>query len=180
MSLFNRYVINVEMSPHPSNRSVSSVRSQRRDHRSSQSRQDQNRQNQRERDIYQCLFCKKYHPLKYCKRFLSMDIKKRQRLVERYQYCANCLARSHVIRSCTSMKTCRRCDKLHHTLLHSPRIKPKISTKPRQRIEQLTTNSNNATPDTKILSEAIRSLAQVLCVSGNHSSIAGLQGRRYV
>ncbi|KAI8114727.1 hypothetical protein CVS40_12937 [Lucilia cuprina] len=117
----------------------------------------------------------------------------RQHLVKRHYYCLNCLARSHSLRSCTSRDTCRKCKKMHHTLLH-----------PTQRNQRSSSNRNNRqqpnrqqpkshqppttstiqqashispTPDAIIIVEAIKSLAQVLSALLN---VAILQGRRHV
>ncbi|KAI8116229.1 hypothetical protein CVS40_11664, partial [Lucilia cuprina] len=81
------------------------------------------RQNQRQRDpaVHLCLVCKQYHALRFCRRFLNMTIQERIRMVRPYNYCGNCLARSHNLRSCSSLATCRKCDHLHHTLLHPAR-----------------------------------------------------------
>lgn len=71
-------------------------------------------------NIHQCLVCQKFHPLRYCKRFLAMTVYHRQRAVRRHSYCFNCLARSHKTIHCTSRDMCQRCGDAHHTLLHVP------------------------------------------------------------
>ncbi|XP_075166617.1 uncharacterized protein LOC142238780 [Haematobia irritans] len=68
----------------------------------------------------QCLVCKKYHSLRYCRKFLNMSITDRRRAVVRHEYCVNCLARSHKTIQCNSPDVCQRCGKEHHTLLHEP------------------------------------------------------------
>ncbi|XP_065358471.1 GATA zinc finger domain-containing protein 10-like [Calliphora vicina] len=50
-----------------------------------------------------------------------MSVEKRREVVGNLGYCFNCLARSHNLNSCTSMGACKRCDQLHHTMLHPPR-----------------------------------------------------------
>ncbi|XP_065365781.1 G-box-binding factor-like [Calliphora vicina] len=50
-----------------------------------------------------------------------MSVEKRREVVGNLGYCFNCLARSHNLNSCSSMGACKRCDQLHHTLLHPPR-----------------------------------------------------------
>lgn len=140
------------------------------------------------------MVCKRYHALRFCERFLRMSVKERNRAVRKYRYCDNCLARSHDLRSCTSMGLCRKCDSYHHTLLHPSRVKNdlrrQLNRQPTNRPannntinnRQVTTNKSNgrssnnnrqpttnrnkpAVPDQQILSEAIRSLAQVLCAT---------------
>lgn len=98
-------------------------------------------------------------------------------MVEDHRYCVNCLARSHTLRNCQSLDTCRKCDRFHHTLLHPNQHQQRssISTNQqqkklqRQRKQQQRRKSKpeaeKSTPNAKILSEAIRSLAQVLCCS---------------
>ncbi|XP_075144867.1 uncharacterized protein LOC142241316 isoform X2 [Haematobia irritans] len=69
-------------------------------------------------NIHQCLLCKRYHPLRFCRQFLNMDVGSRRREVRRLGYCVNCLARSHRTYECTSEIACRHCREEHHTLLH--------------------------------------------------------------
>ncbi|XP_046804817.1 uncharacterized protein LOC124419432 [Lucilia cuprina] len=72
-------------------------------------------------DYYKCALCRNLHALRFCRKFLRMDTKRKEAVVEKYRYCVNCLAKSHDLRSCTSMDTCRICDKFHRTLLHQKR-----------------------------------------------------------
>ncbi|XP_046804503.1 hormone receptor 4-like isoform X2 [Lucilia cuprina] len=84
----------------------------------------------RDSEEFYCVLCTGYHGLKFCRRFRRMTPQKR-RVVERLGYCVNCLARSHSIRSCTSMEACLKCAQLHHTLLHPTRTvspRPKTTT----------------------------------------------------
>lgn len=132
------------------------------------SQQRNDRQTSRQTDVHQCKLCLKYHPLKYCCKFLNMEVARRRLMVKKYNYCGNCLARSHTIRSCTSFNTCKRCDSLHHTLLH---LSPQRSGNPRREAtnrghrhrKPAVQRTSKPTPNAKILSEAIKSLAQVLC-----------------
>ncbi|XP_065360388.1 G-box-binding factor-like [Calliphora vicina] len=65
-----------------------------------------------------------------------MTPERRLDIVERLGYCTNCLARSHNIRSCTSMESCIKCNQLHHTMLHPSRTRspsPNMSTVSSQR-----------------------------------------------
>lgn len=144
------------------------------------------------------MVCKRFHALRFCQQFLKMNTRNRNRIVRRYGYCENCLARSHDLRSCPSLDLCRKCDSYHHTLLHPSHARNDLrgrlnrqhnpqrqrsNNHQRQRSSN-TRNSNNSnrtpsnnnqhaisnnnnqnpvTPDQQIISEAIRSLAQVLC-----------------
>lgn len=55
------------------------------------------------RKIYVCLVCRHRHALRKCKRFLQMNVAKRQQIVED---------------SCFTKTGCKYCNKNHHTLLH--------------------------------------------------------------
>lgn len=68
--------------------------------------------------IHQCLICRKFHSLRYCKRFIAMSVLCRRRAVRRHGYCWNCLARSHQSAHCSSKDVCQRCEGTHHTMLH--------------------------------------------------------------
>ncbi|XP_075149924.1 uncharacterized protein LOC142241881 [Haematobia irritans] len=69
-------------------------------------------------NIHQCLLCSRYHSLRFCRKFLGMDIGARRREVRRLGYCMNCLARSHKSYDCISEVACKECGGEHHTLLH--------------------------------------------------------------
>ncbi|XP_075165576.1 uncharacterized protein LOC142237979 [Haematobia irritans] len=68
--------------------------------------------------IHQCLICLRFHALRFCRRFLNMDIGARRREARRLGYCMNCLARSHKSYECHSEIACKDCGGEHHTLLH--------------------------------------------------------------
>ncbi|XP_059218889.1 uncharacterized protein LOC131995083 [Stomoxys calcitrans] len=67
---------------------------------------------------YDCRVCKGTHPLRLCRRFLSMNTIQRKETVQKYGYCPNCLAHVHSKNSCFSTSGCKYCKKHHHTLLH--------------------------------------------------------------
>lgn len=124
------------------------------------------------------MICHRYHPLRLCRKFLSMDSKTRNNVVDIHNNCVNCLARSHDIRACQSKDTCHKCSLYHHTLLHPSNHKPKQSITTQQlrnRQKQKSTNqqpSPAVIPDAKVIYEAIRSLAQVLCASEQAPTVA--------
>ncbi|XP_075153404.1 uncharacterized protein LOC142226995 isoform X1 [Haematobia irritans] len=68
--------------------------------------------------IHQCQICERFHALRFCRRFLDMDIGERRRETRRHGYCMNCLARSHKSYECPSETACKKCGGEHHTLLH--------------------------------------------------------------
>lgn len=121
-----------------------------------------------------------------------MDSVKRSDIALKHGYCLNCLARTHRIRNCISPDNCLKCGLLHHTLLHPsrhPRISaPKSSVRDRldmrnrvrkcKNFKQPSTKTPSTSKDKRkrkvaqqtdqrILSEAIRSLAAVLCLTSS-------------
>lgn len=142
-----------------------------------------NRDRRSDLDQYKCVLCKRSHGLRFCRKFLKMNPKKREEIVERYRCCLNCLAQSHDLRACSSMDTCRVCSRFHHTLLHPRRRRARAikreESRPQRYRQQPSPNRSQSQPnqqqsreqsnlsttaDTKIIVEAIRSLACVLCV----------------
>ncbi|XP_075167921.1 uncharacterized protein LOC142240089 [Haematobia irritans] len=82
-----------------------------------------NRCGQKRTSSYICRLCRQSHPLRKCKRFLSMNITKRKETVQKYGYCKNCLAHEHSGNACFTTTGCRFCKKDHHSLLHAhPRL----------------------------------------------------------
>ncbi|XP_075164269.1 uncharacterized protein LOC142240353 [Haematobia irritans] len=134
---------------------------------------------QRSPNVYKCKLCNKFHALKVCPRFLKMTPKQRNIWVLREVYCVNCLARSHRFRDCRSKNMCKKCGRPHNTLLHPNYTERKrrssnntTKEQPPQTKGTNNTNNNNTsdsssqqTSNQKILSEAIRALATVLCTS---------------
>ncbi|XP_065359110.1 uncharacterized protein LOC135953245 [Calliphora vicina] len=143
-------------------------------------------------DVHQCQVCYRYHSLRFCRSFLAMNSTKRNQVVRQKQYCLNCLARTHIVRKCESPDKCKKCGLLHHTLLHPtrhPRGKAQ-HTNIRERIgsrSQVASRTNTKLrgnsqhhqsqakdkaerqPNQWIISEAIRTLAAVLCTNSTTS-----------
>lgn len=145
---------------------------------------------QRQRNVYKCVLCPSYHSLRFCHKFQAMDSQKRNRVVLKYEYCVNCLAKSHTLRRCRSSNTCQKCQHYHHTLLHPvtrPRITPPIRQHQNSRPQKGTTRASKKPvpttepdrhiPNQQILSEAIKSLATVLCAT---QAPASIPSRRHV
>ncbi|XP_075150605.1 uncharacterized protein LOC142224702 [Haematobia irritans] len=135
-------------------------------------------QQQRSPNVYKCKLCNKFHALKVCPRVLKMTPKQRNIWVLREVYCVNCLARSHRFRDCRSENLCKKCGRPHNTLLHPNYTERKRKTSNSTTKEQPSqtkgyNNTKTSTSDTssqqtsnqKIISEAIRALATVLCTS---------------
>lgn len=118
-------------------------------------------------DFYKCKMCNRFHALNVCPKFLKMTPKERNLMILKNSYCVNCLARSHRFRDCRSRHTCRKCGRYHHTMLHPIYTQTK---QPQKQPQQKQTQALNGqddfmVPNQYILSEAIRSLASVLCAS---------------
>lgn len=64
-----------------------------------------------------CPLCQKEHALYACKSFLELSIPARIEQVRKKKICLNCLRSGHFAANCKSQK-CRKCSKLHNTLLH--------------------------------------------------------------
>ncbi|KAH8249847.1 hypothetical protein KR032_000633 [Drosophila birchii] len=67
---------------------------------------------------YRCRVCHGVHPLRKCRRFSRLGVKKRLRAVLANRYCANCLAHEHSDGACRRDDLCKVCYQDHHTLLH--------------------------------------------------------------
>lgn len=65
-----------------------------------------------------CKKCNQNHPLRICDNFKALSVKDRIKFVYSNKICANCLSSTHMKTNCTSTKSCRECQKKHHTLLH--------------------------------------------------------------
>lgn len=59
-----------------------------------------------------------FHSLMKCEIFLKMSVSNRSAFVNAKSLCRNCLATGHMIKDCNSTKTCFKCNRSHHTLLH--------------------------------------------------------------
>lgn len=64
------------------------------------------------------LCCKKYHPVRKCRRFLQITVNERIDYIKQKMLCLNCFARGHELRDCPSPYDCFTCLRRHHTLLH--------------------------------------------------------------
>ena len=58
------------------------------------------------------------HPLYGCTKFKSMPHDKKVPTLKTNDLCMNCLGPGHFVRQCKSLHRCKKCQKLHHTLLH--------------------------------------------------------------
>lgn len=69
-----------------------------------------------------CALCSDNHHIFNCKKFSEMTVKDRQDFVKTKRLCFNCFSPTHVVSRCRRKYTrCKRCGKLHHSLLHIER-----------------------------------------------------------
>ncbi len=67
-----------------------------------------------------CVLCKsEKHPLYACPRFKSLPHDKMIATIRSNGLCLNCLRPGHLSRQCSSFNRCRRCQRPHHTLIHT-------------------------------------------------------------
>lgn len=67
----------------------------------------------------QCILIPDRRPLYACQRFRDMSHEAKINTVKSNGLCMNCLTPSHFVKRCTSAHQCKRCQKPHHTLLHT-------------------------------------------------------------
>ncbi|XP_066585603.1 uncharacterized protein [Prorops nasuta] len=84
-------------------------------------------------DKTNCVHCGSNHLIYQCKDFLALSPNARSKFALSQNLCINCLRPGHSCTSCNSSSRCRKCNKLHHTLLHFERLgtggsKPKETT----------------------------------------------------
>lgn len=67
-----------------------------------------------------CDFCSQQHLNYKCPSFANMNVEERVSRVKEENLCFNCLRKGHRSSACSSEKTCSKCAKKHHTMLHFP------------------------------------------------------------
>ena len=73
----------------------------------------------KEKSTEACTVCgDKLHSIYQCPSFKDFDLDKRTSLIRQQRLCFNCLSPGHHCRACPSRKSCRACNRRHHTLLH--------------------------------------------------------------
>ena len=66
-----------------------------------------------------CPHCKEMHYLYTCQKFHQLSIADRYEILKKERICFNCLNGLHSGRECPSTKRCKKCNRSHHTTLHS-------------------------------------------------------------
>ncbi|XP_066585529.1 uncharacterized protein [Prorops nasuta] len=75
-----------------------------------------------------CPLCTSEHYIGRCDSFRNMKSNDRYSEVRRLGLCFNCLGR-HQVRSCTSKRSCKKCNGMHHTLLHKDNAQMNVEAK---------------------------------------------------
>uniref|UniRef100_A0A1I8NKF0 Peptidase aspartic putative domain-containing protein n=1 Tax=Musca domestica TaxID=7370 RepID=A0A1I8NKF0_MUSDO len=121
----NRHSALIHYSPARSSRRSNDRDSQQRDRSSSPElyeRRSRDRNltgvSKKQMRRWPCMICKKDHRLATCDKYRELSTHERLEFVRKLQYCVNCLAVSHTIALCNSVKTCIKCHKRHHSSLH--------------------------------------------------------------
>lgn len=65
----------------------------------------------------ECALCRKNHGIFSCEKFTKMNPEARSATVKSLGLCYNCLRPNHMVSDCKS-RTCKKCKRKHHTLLH--------------------------------------------------------------
>ncbi|XP_062715303.1 uncharacterized protein LOC134291506 [Aedes albopictus] len=65
-----------------------------------------------------CTICDESHVTYKCSVFNGLSVSDRLAKVKQKNVCYNCLRSGHSVKSCPSKKSCSKCNKRHHTLLH--------------------------------------------------------------
>ena len=131
-----------------------------------------------------CVVCKtEKHPLYTCPKFKNLPHDKMLLTIRSNNLCLNCFRTGHMARNCTSIHRCKRCQKTHHTLLHTdakpPDAKPpdsQLTTKDPPTIEQSLTASVVSTNVGQVGSgsHTLLMTCQVLIHAPNGSQIRAL------
>ncbi|XP_036144956.1 uncharacterized protein LOC118646364 [Monomorium pharaonis] len=87
---------------------------------------------------YPCDCCNGQHFVVMCTKFRELSVQNRHKVAVDKRLCFNCLGR-HSVRSCKSLRGCKKCTERHHTMLHDAR--PTASSAP-------SNNGSLATPST--------------------------------
>ena len=68
--------------------------------------------------LLNCIKCNKQHSLQQCTQFINMGLSQKYDFLRSHRRCFNCLEGSHTSTCCPSTKTCEKCDRHHHPILH--------------------------------------------------------------
>ncbi len=123
-----------------------------------------------------CLLCdNERHPLYACSKFKSMSHDSKLSTVKIHSLCFNCLSSGHFTKNCKSSHRCKKCQRLHHTLMHlesesnnnaAPKPTPSEDSSTVQPSSQVTSNAA-----VKLKSSSLLVTCRVLVAAPNGSSV---------
>lgn len=67
---------------------------------------------------FSCPVCNEQHLLYQCSEFINKTPVQRNDLIRKFKRCLNCFSVKHQSKACTSTRSCKQCQRKHHTLLH--------------------------------------------------------------
>ena len=65
-----------------------------------------------------CVACDGQHLLIDCATFRAKSPMERLKIIQFHRLCLNCFSRAHIAIACPSSKSCRQCQRKHHSMLH--------------------------------------------------------------
>ena len=120
-----------------------------------------------------CPICKvDNHPLATCSQFKVLPHDQKMSALKSRDLCLNCLRPGHYVRQCKSLHRCKKCQKLHHTILHVD--PPDISTPPSIATPQpsvTVTNNSASTLDSGSMSHSLLMTCRVMVHGPDGSSV---------
>ena len=119
-------------------------------------------------NISQCVVCKEKHPLYACPKFNTLPHKQKLFTIRDHHFCMNCLGGDHFIRNCRSNNRCKKCQKPHHTLLHTEvQVRQHLSAPP----QSVGTNPIVSNTATGLMTDTLMMTCRILVCSPDGSSV---------
>ncbi|XP_053698514.1 uncharacterized protein LOC128745463 [Sabethes cyaneus] len=130
-----------------------------------------------------CGVCGQPHMAIKCPKFNQLTFGERQQLVQSKRLCHNCLKTGHMVRNCLSNSSCHKCNRRHHTLLHSTQgdgsrrtieATASSSTLPENsqpdELTAATASAQSSVPATENLASGSRFVGQRIAAKSHHRS----------
>ena len=101
----------------------------------------------------ECSVCgDRSHYVYQCSTFRGLEVDRRSAVARQHKLCYNCLSPGHNRQTCPSKRTCKECNRKHHTLLHKQSETTEPPSKPVADSSALITSHKKApTPGTVII-----------------------------
>ncbi|CAL1680937.1 unnamed protein product [Lasius platythorax] len=115
-----------------------------------------------------CLQCNQSHLLVKCPAFLKLTEKDRHAKARQLRLCLNCLKAGHRASSCPSQWRCRKCNELHHSLLH---FAPKGDSSAQKETHAPSSTKNIASSNVTTASSSEASVISMTTISRSNSVV---------